>query len=107
MLLRSERVFWSGGGEAELAARTFAEKTGRTTLEMTVQGQLLKSMGREATRKMWKKASKKFAKSAVGKQSEAHVFIYEAKFRGKKSTWLSIEKKVLRKHNISIIEHLF
>jgi RHS repeat-associated protein len=102
---QAEKVFWSGGKEAEGAARTFAEKTGRTTLEMTKEGKNLIDMGDKATRVMWKEASNKFAQSAIGNQSNAHVFINQSLLRAD-SIWITVERPLLLDMGIQIITHI-
>ena len=82
-------VFWSGGVDAQNAARIFAKQKGDTILEMTPHGQALeewtKNLDWETEAKpLWQKTSKDFAGSTVG---EAHVFIYEPKYRGANSVW--------------------
>ena len=70
-------VFWSGGIDAQNAARVFAKQNGDTILEMTPHGRVLeewtKNLDWETEAKpLWQKTSKDFAGSTVG---DAHVFM--------------------------------
>lgn len=72
---------------------------------MTVAGKsltwLTKCIGKnEFTGFLWKTASRLFANGASG---SAHVFLY-GKPRDS-SFWITIEKKILEKHSVEIIEH--
>jgi hypothetical protein len=51
---------------------------------------------------LWQKTSKDFAGSTVG---EAHVFIYEPKYRGANSVWEQDELPILKKKGIPVFEH--
>ena len=100
-------VFWSGGVDAQNAARIFAKQKGDTILEMTPHGQALeewtKNLDWETEAKpLWQKTSKDFAGSTVG---EAHVFIYEPKYRGANSVWEQDELPILKKKGIPVFEH--
>ena len=83
--------------DAQNAARIFAKQKGDTILEMTPHGQALeewtKNLDWETEAKpLWQKTSKDFAGSTVG---EAHVFIYEPKYRGANSVWEQDELPIL------------
>ena len=100
-------VFWSGGIDAQNAARVFAKQNGDTILEMTPHGRVLeewtKNLDWETEAKpLWQKTSKDFAGSTVG---DAHVFIYEPKYRGANSVWEQDELPVLKKKGITVFEH--
>ena len=75
--------------------------------EMTPHGQALeewtKNLDWETEAKpLWQKTSKDFAGSTVG---EAHVFIYEPKYRGANSVWEQDELPILKKKGIPVFEH--
>jgi len=93
--------------DAQNAARIFAKQKGDTILEMTPHGQALeewtKNLDWETEAKpLWQKTSKDFAGSTVG---EAHVFIYEPKYRGANSVWEQDELPILKKKGIPVFEH--
>lgn len=93
--------------DAQNAARIFAKQKGDTILEMTPHGQALeewtKNLDWETESKpLWQKTSKDFAGSTVG---EAHVFIYEPKYRGANSVWGQDELPILKKKGIPVFEH--
>ena len=50
----------------------------------------------------WQETSKDFAGSTIG---EAHVFIYEPKYRGANSVWEQDELPILKKKGIPVFEH--
>jgi hypothetical protein len=101
------RVFWSGGREAREAAENFVKVNGGETLEMTPQGKSLenwtKGMDWETEAEpLWRKTSADFAGGTTG---TAHVFIYEPNYRGADSVWESLEKSILEKKRVNIVEH--
>ena len=59
---------------------------------------------------LWNNASAEFAENAVadfnaGKISHVDVFINDAHYSGSISVWESVEKPILVKNNIPIVEH--
>jgi uncharacterized protein RhaS with RHS repeats len=102
-------VFWSGGDIAKDAAEIFAQNDGAQILEMTPQGKALeewtKNMDWETeANPLWQSTSASFAGSTTN-GSTVHVFIYEPNYRGAKSVWEEIEKPILEKKAVTIIEH--
>ena len=108
-------VFWSGRDPALEAARVFASNnSGRVVLEDTSKGieltNITKNMDWKDAKPLWDNASAEFAEKAVadfnsGKISQVDVFINDAYYSGSISVWESVEKPILVKNNVPIVEH--
>lgn len=108
-------VFWSGRSPALEAARVFTSNNpGRVVLEDTSKGIELTNITKEMdwidAKPLWNNASAEFAENAVadfnaGKISHVDVFINDAHYSGSISVWESVEKPILVKNNIPIVEH--
>ena len=92
----TNRVFWSGGDMAKIAAMDYAKKNGAITLEMTTKGKLLdvatKALGYKRTRNLWNIASRQFA---LGARGNVNVFINPARFNKAGSVFTTIENPIL------------
>ncbi|AZA86441.1 RHS repeat-associated core domain-containing protein [Chryseobacterium shandongense] len=109
----TNRVFWSGGGDALSAAMEYATTTGGTTLEMTGVGRTLSSIGKgtesilgrdlswKVMKPLWQVTSKAYATGAKG---TANVFINTARYNNG-SIWRTLEAPILESNGIGFRYH--
>jgi len=94
------RVFWSGGLGAKVAAENFARNSGGKTLEMTFKGKSLTFLTRitspRFTHNLWNNASASFAKGAKGP-----VTVFQNANSGVRinSVWAKTEYPILKQAN--------
>ncbi|MCX8525025.1 hypothetical protein OF897_13985, partial [Chryseobacterium formosus] len=109
----SNRVFWSGGGEALSSAMEYAITTGGTTLEMTGVGRTLSTIGKgtetilgrdlswKVMKPLWQVTSKAYA---TGTEGTANVFINTVKYNNG-SIWRTLEAPILQSNGIGFRYH--
>lgn len=103
------RVFWSGNGNPAVmkTAMNFAKINNMKTLEMTFNGQIMNRINpilpRSLSGKIWNTLSKNFARDTLG---DAHFFTTILGPRSS-SIWSSVERPILEKNGVQIINHIF